>query len=60
MGESPFCSTAHIDTFEGVKVLSGTTVTCNEEEVAFTFIDIAVQRTLSQRRTWRIQGLHFE
>ena len=46
MGESPFSSTAHMDTLGGVRVLSGPTVTCNEGEVAFTFIDNAVQNTL--------------
>ena len=55
MGESPFCSTAHMDTLGGVRVLSGPTVTCNEGEVAFTFIDNAVQSILGQRRARRIQ-----
>ena len=58
MGESPFCSTAHIDTFGGVRVLFGPTVTCNEGEVAFTFIDNAVQSTIGQRRTRRVRGLN--
>ena len=43
MGESPFCSTGHIDTFGGVRVLFGPTVACNGGEVAFTFIVNAVQ-----------------
>ena len=42
MGESPFCATAHIETFGEARLTYGVMVACSDGEVVFNFIDNAV------------------
>ena len=56
MGESPFCTTAHIETFEEAELTYGVMVACSDGEVVFNFIDNAVVGVSGQRRTQYIRG----
>ena len=50
MGASPWCATAHIDTFGEITVLYGFMVPCGKGEVVFKLIDNAVLNILDQCR----------